>query len=170
MRTLWVLTVLAIVAVPLLADDKPPAGEPDPLRDANVEPEEVARQFFLAMLEHDPQEIQRWIVPHKQAALLWSDERLPPDRLKEAQKRTAGLKFYRLKAGDTITPAKGEQYVVTAQMVDESHMLVIAEGFRMPVPVERRWNGWKVNAEPFVAPRREAAEAKQADPAEPPKK
>jgi hypothetical protein len=65
------LVIVAGCLLPIVAQaDEPPALKP-PVDRAELEPEEVARRFFFAVLTRDKSAIERYILPEEHCELLW---------------------------------------------------------------------------------------------------
>ena len=61
------------------ADDPPPELKP-PQDRAEMEPEEVARRFFVAFLTKDKAAIEHYILPEEDSELLWQGPAVPEER------------------------------------------------------------------------------------------
>jgi hypothetical protein len=179
------LLLVGMVAVPMLAticraaddakpnapvQEKPPPQPIGPPREADLKPEEVAKRFLKGVLTRDKAAITRWSVPTPDLDVLWSDPPLPEKLKTRAEKTTEKLTFRRLRVGETIELVGGEKYLVEEKHVNRYQTLILPEGFRIPLVVERFQDGWRVDASTWVLARKREAEEKAKQAAEGAKK
>ena len=151
------LVVAAGCLMPVLAraDDPPPALKP-PQDRAELEPEEVARKFFIALLTKDKAGIERYILPEENSDVLWEGPPVPEAARQEAHKQVVNMQFKRLKPGDIVKGANGKEYTVEQRQVNEERVLLLPVGFRFPFAVIKQPDGWKVKATAMIAARLDA--------------
>jgi hypothetical protein len=149
--------------LPILARaDEPPPALKAPENNAELEPEEVARRFFVALLTRDQPAIVRYILPEEHSDVLWQGPKVSEAARRAAQKQVDGMQFQRLKPGDTVTAANGKQYTVDQRQVNAERVLLLPKGFRFPFALVKHPDGWKFKATTMIAARLEAENQKKA--------
>jgi hypothetical protein len=121
-------------------------------------PEDVARQFLVALLVRDKATMERLILPNPDAEILLKDPQLPIKQRARARDLAERTKLKRLHAGDVIELPDGQKYTVSKELATDQRVLILPEGFRLPLVVERYENRWRVNAESLIAERKKIAE------------
>src|SRR5258708_24916295 len=81
-------------------DAKPTANE---AADAALEPEEVLRRFYYALVTKDKPTIQRFVLPHPDAEMLWQGKPASDQLRAAVRKKVDNLRFKRLKVGDKVS-------------------------------------------------------------------
>ena len=127
-----------------------------PQNQAELEPEDVARQFFVAVLTRDKPAIERYILPEDHSELLWKGAPVSEAARHAAHKQVDGMKFKRLKPGDKVTAADGKEYTIDERQVNDDRVLLLPEGFRLPFALVKQPDGWKFKATTMIAARIEA--------------
>jgi hypothetical protein len=133
-------------------------------------PEEALRTFMLALLAQNETALRAVTVPDPDLSWLLKSEPLPPDVIKDASAQIAKQPIKRLKAGETITLARGRKVVVAPDEVGDEKAILLPQGAPIPTRLQRLKGRWKVDASPFIAGRKAAdaarkkAEAKSAGP------
>lgn len=135
---------------------------------ANVRPPvEVVRSFFLAMLANNEAGVQKHILPHPKADILWQGEAPPPEVLPQAKRQFANMICLEGKVGETIYLPGGRKSKITSLVVNETRKLLIPVigGEFMPTPlfVFKVGNHWKVNAEPLITARLAAKRVREKE-------
>ncbi len=138
------------------ADDLPLAPNP-PKKQAELEPEEVARRFFVAVLTRDKPAIERYILPEEHSELLWKGPTVSEAARRAAHKQVDEMQFKRLQSGDTVTAANGKEYKIDERQVNAERVLLLPEGFRFPFALVKQPDGWKVKATTMIVARLEAS-------------
>lgn len=157
------LAIAAGCLLPILARaDEPPPVQKPPEDNAELEPEEVARRFFVALLTRDKPGIERYILPEEHSDVLWQGPPISEAARRAAQKEVAAMQFQRLKPGDTVTAANGKQYTIDQRQVNAERVLLLPKGFRFPFALVKQADGWKVKATTMIAARLEVENQKKA--------
>jgi hypothetical protein len=143
--------------LPILARaDEPTPAPTSPKDQAELEPEEVARRFFVAVLTRDKPAIERYILPEKHSDVLWQGPKVSEAAQRAAHKQVDAMKFRRLKPGDVVTAANGKQYTVEDRQVNAERVLLLPDKFHFPFALVKQADGWKVKATTMIAARLEA--------------
>jgi hypothetical protein len=137
-------------------------------------PEEIARAFLVAMVLRDADAISQLILPNPEAELLWKDKPLPIELRARARDAAESTPLRRLKTGDVVALPDGQRYTVKKDLVTDTRVLIMPEGFKLPLVVEQDdVDQWKVNAEALIAERKKISEQEKdrspKKPAEPKK-
>jgi len=160
-RSLAHLAQLVIAAgclVPVLARADEPAPRSRPSENqVELEPEEVARRFFAAVLTRDKAAIERYILPEEHSDVLWQGPPVSEAARRAAHKQVDGMKFKRLQPGDTVTASNGKEYKVDERQVNAERVLLLPDGFRFPFALVKQPDGWKVKATTMIVARLEAS-------------
>ena len=166
----WMLLLVGLCAAGNWAAAEPPPDEKaEVAARAALEPAEVARRFFYALVTKDRQAIERYILPNPSADVLWKGNVANEQLRAAAGKQIEKLTFKSLKVGDKISVG-GREYVVDEQQVNENRVLLWPEGFSMPVALVRRQDGWHLKADSIIADRlrtKADEDAKKAGPKTP---
>jgi hypothetical protein len=150
--------VATVCLLPNLArSDDPPLAPSPPKKQAELEPEEVARRFFVAVLTRDKPAIERYILPEEHSELLWKGPIVSEAARRAAHKQVDGMQFKRLQPGDTVTAANGKEYKVDERQINAERVLLLPDGFRFPFALVKQPDGWKVKATTMIVARLEAS-------------
>ncbi len=108
---------------------------------------------MAATAEGEPVAIERTMLPHPDAALLFAAGKPPPiDATKLAK-----FPLKRLKLGDTVTIPRQKPLVLDETYVNDERAQILAEDAPIPFIVVKVQSEWLVNADPVIAGRRAAA-------------
>ena len=160
----WLLVLAGCLLPPPARGDDPPASLKPPEDQAELEPEEVARRFFIAVMTKDKAAIERYTLPEEHREVLWKGPPISETMRRAIQKQVGAMQFRRLKPGDTVTAENGKQYTIEERQVHEGRMLLLPKDFRLPFALVKQPDGWKVKATSMIESRLEAKEdAKEKD-------
>lgn len=133
---------------------------PPPLPDGT--PEDALRSFMIAVTRRDEAALRAVTVPDRELDWLLRGPPPPAEVVEKMRTSAAELKFKRLKPGDPIKlPPQGKAAVVRPEEVTEDRAMLLPEGSRFPIALERIKGHWKVDARPIVAARKAADAARQ---------
>jgi hypothetical protein len=158
---LQLVLVAGLFSTAARADESPPALKP-PVDRAELEPEEVARRFFVALLTKDKPLIEQYILPEEHSEVLWQGPRVSETTRRAAHKQVEAMQFRRLKPGDVVTAANGKKYTIEERQVNAERVLLLPTGFHFPFALVKHPDGWKVKATTMIAARLEAQNEKSA--------
>jgi len=154
--------------------DKKAAQSKSKITVADATPEEALRTFMLALLAQDETAVRAVTVPDPDLSWLLKSQPLPPGAIKGASAQIAKQPIKRLKAGETITLARGRKVVVAPDDVGDDKAILLPQGAPIPTRLQRLKGRWKVDASPFIAGSKAADAARKKAEAEvksaPPKK
>ena len=119
------------------------------------------RNFLLAMLEGDEQELRKWSLPHKDLDLLLGGQRPPQEVLKQIKQAFETTPIKRLKVGDKVELPGGRTIAVDKSRVNENRQLLQMERDPLPWTLVKKKGAWKVDPSPVIAARKAAAAARQ---------
>ena len=116
-------------------------------------PEEAVRELLHAMFINDEQRIRAITLAAPDLEILWTGETAEEFLPAEAQPRLEERRLRPAEVGETIEMF-GEPFVVTEEMLDEDHQIIVAEvaGEELaPFLLVRTESGlWKVDPEPII--------------------
>jgi hypothetical protein len=122
--------------------------------------EEAVRRFLTALsVRGVPKEIECAMLPHPDAAFLWTNaEPLPDDQKAAAERYIKSLELKQLKVGDKVQIPGGKTLVLDEDHVNATRAQVTHDDAPLPFIVVKTQHGWLVNAGPLIDGRRRAAE------------
>ena len=128
-----------------------------------LEPEEVVRNMFVAVLNRDPKALAECIVPNPESAILVEGEAVPLAGKAVIALRIAGMPMRRAKVGETINlPIRGRPVPLTftEDFINADRQQIIPEGSPLPVAVIRVNGVWRADAGSLIAARKAARAAR----------
>lgn len=132
------------------------------------DPEGVARVFLRGVFLSDREDVERVILPHEDAAVLWKDgEPRNDERHRAVVKHMAEEMTWReLEPGDQVRLTGGRTFRVTKDMAGPDRKVLLPAGpwgrtTPMPIPLRRRDGRWKVDPSPVIPMPRRAQRARR---------
>lgn len=122
----------------------------------DASPEDVLRQFLVALAGGNRRQVAALMLPHPNAAVLFQGESAPPQVVAQIEKQLAGEEIRQLKSGEVVSLPSGGTMSVGADHVNADQVLLQIPNHPLPYSVVRRKNGWRVDATPIIQARRTA--------------
>lgn len=160
------LIVLLIAVTSRVMNSQDQQVKQAPVKDERLSretPEGTLRVFTLGVMLANEQLIKMTIVPvpdEDLKHLLQKPEGKPPDA-KELKERCANMKVRTLKPGDKFRLPGGKELVVTAEEVSDERLVLVLDDSPIPTRLYKAKGFWWVDAEPTIAGRKAAAEARR---------
>jgi hypothetical protein len=139
-----------------LADDKTADG-----------PDDAFRRFMLALVKNDADGIKAVILPANDADVLCKGDPIPQEIEQQVEISIRGIKLTPIHEGEKVLLPGGKEFNVEKGAINDHKILVWAEmdNQRMPTPfwLEKKPDGWKVDARPLIEARKAALKQIQQD-------
>jgi hypothetical protein len=122
----------------------------------DADPEDVLRQFLVALAGGNRKQTAALMLPHPNAAVLLQGESAPPQVVAQMEKQLASAEIRRLKPGEMVSLPGGGTMTVGTDDVNADRVLLQIPDQPVPYTIERRKNGWRVDATPIIQARNAA--------------
>jgi hypothetical protein len=122
----------------------------------DTSPEDVLRQFLVALARGKRKQTADLMLPHPNAGLLFQGKSAPPQVVAQIEKQLASEEIRRLKPGDQVSLPGGETMTVGDDDVKNDRVLVQIPSQPVPYSLVRKKNGWRVDATPIIQARKAA--------------
>ncbi|GAA5507415.1 SHD1 domain-containing protein [Novipirellula caenicola] len=119
----------------------------------DASPEDVLRQFLVALAGGNRRQVVTLILPHPNAAVLLQGEAAPPQVVAEMKKQIASEEIRRLKLGEKVSLPGGRTMTVGDEDVSTERVLLQIPNHPIPYSLIRKKNGWRVDAAPIIQAR-----------------
>ncbi|WP_372723409.1 SHD1 domain-containing protein [Novipirellula sp.] len=119
----------------------------------DASPEDVLRQFLVALAGGNRRQVVTLILPHPNAAILLQGEAAPPQVVAEMKKQLASEEIRRLKLGEKVSLPGGRTMTVDEEDVSTERVLLQIPNHPVPYSLVRKKNGWRVDAAPIIQAR-----------------
>jgi hypothetical protein len=139
----------------------PPANDAAP--EQASETEAVLKRFLTALLTHDEGELRATSIADPDLAILLEGTPTPASGIEGEKNAIAAGKFRHLKVGDEVKLPGGANLVLDNTHVNANQEQIVWNNGPIPFILEKKRDGWKVNAAPLVVARKAAAAARQAE-------